>query len=59
MNGHRRTDGLIEDFCDGSAFKEHPLFSIDPTALQLMLFYDDMEVCNPIGSRAKKHKLGE
>ena len=44
MNGHKRNDGLLEDYCDGSAFKEHPLFSVDPTALQIMLYYDDVEV---------------
>ena len=47
------------DYCDGDSFKEHPLFSQDPTALQIMVFYDDMEVVNPLGSYTKKHKLGE
>ena len=59
MDGHQRTDGLIGDYCDGLTFKKHPLFSNNPSALQVMLFYDDVEVCNPIGSRAKKHKLGQ
>ena len=58
MQGHTRADDLIEDYCDGSACRTHPLFSVDPTALQVMLYYDDVEVCNPIGSRAKRHKLG-
>ena len=49
----------MEDFCDGSYFSEHPLFSVESTALQIMLYFDEMEVCNPIGSRAKKHKLGK
>ena len=30
----------------------------DPCALQLTLYYDDLEVCNPLGSKAKIHKLG-
>ena len=54
MRGHCRSDELLKDYC---AFKTHPLFSVDPTALQIMLYYDDLEICNPIGSRAKKHKL--
>ena len=58
MRGHGRSDNLIEDYCDGSSFKNHSLFSTCPTAIQLMLYYDDLEGCNPIGSRAKKHKLG-
>ena len=52
-------EGLLGDYCDGSVFRYHPLFSIDPTALQIMLYYDDVEVVNPIGSRTKIHKLGE
>ena len=58
LEGHVRTDGLMADYCDGDAYKEHPLFSQDPTALQILLFYDDMEVVNPLGSYTKKHKLG-
>ena len=49
----------MEDFCDGKTYKEHPLFSSNPTALQIMLYYDDVEICNPLGSRAKVHKLGK
>ena len=38
-------------------YHDHPLFSSDPTALQIIGYYDDIEVCNPLGSSAKKHKL--
>ena len=51
-------EGLLGDYCDGSIYKNHPLFSTDPKALQIMLYYDDVEVVNPIGSRTKTHKLG-
>ena len=50
-------DGFIEDFCDGSRFKTHPLFSEDPSALQIIAYYDELEVCNPLGSHTKKRKL--
>lgn len=33
-------DGVIEDVCDGKVFQSHPIFSNDPLALQLILFYD-------------------
>ena len=46
------------DFCDGEQFKEHALFKDDPTALQICLYYDDLEICNALGSKTKKHKLG-
>ena len=52
------SDGLLEDFCDGSLFKVHPLFSCDPCALQIIAYFDELEVCNPLGSHVKKHKLG-
>lgn len=57
--GHTsREPGFLSDFCDSKVFKSHPLFSIRHDALQLQLYYDDIEVCNPIGSHRKVHKLG-
>ena len=53
------TDGrIMQDFCDGAAYKLHPLFSIDPHGLQIIAYFDELEVCNPIGSFAQIHKLG-
>ena len=40
-----------EDFCDGSYFKSHPLFSSNKFALQIQLYYDDFECANPLGSK--------
>ena len=54
---HSSSDGLLRDMCDGSYFREHPLFQAHPDALQLQLFYDDVEVVNPLGTKTKKHKL--
>ncbi|KAK3734076.1 hypothetical protein QZH41_019810, partial [Actinostola sp. cb2023] len=55
---HQRNDELIEDFCDGFVFSQHPLFSRDPQALQIILYYDEVEVVNPLGSKTSKHKVG-
>ncbi|KAK3723306.1 hypothetical protein QZH41_008118, partial [Actinostola sp. cb2023] len=52
-------NGRIYDFCDSEAYKCHPLFSRDQSALQIMLYYDDVEVVNPLGSKTKKHKIGK
>lgn len=49
----------IGDYCDGEIFQNHPLFKEDPCALQICLYYDDLEICNALGSKTKKHKLGE
>ena len=48
----------MRDYCYGDQFKYHPLFSVNTTALQIMLYYDELETCNPLGSRATKHKIG-
>lgn len=58
MRGHTRTDGLLGDFCDGSDFLSHPLYSRQQSALQIMLYYDEVEICNPLGTKVKRHKLG-
>ena len=49
MCGHRRTDGLLADYCDGSDFLCHPLYSREKNSLQIMIYYDDVEVCDPLG----------
>lgn len=43
---------LMETF-----LKSHPLFLRVPTALQFILYTNEIELCNPLGSRASKNKL--
>lgn len=57
-NSHQRRNGMIADYCDGQVFRQHPLFSRDPCALQIILYYDEVEVVNPLGSKTSKHKVG-
>jgi hypothetical protein len=33
-------------------------FSSTPQCSTKFLYYDDLEICNPLGSNVKKHKLG-
>lgn len=49
----------ISDYCDGTVFHSHSLFSVKSSALQLFFYFDDLEVCNPLGSRTKTHKLSK
>ena len=57
--GHSVTKrGVVRDYCDGEAYKQHPLFSVHSEALQLLFYFDEVEVCNPLGSKKKKHKMG-
>lgn len=58
LDSHRHGGGVMVDFCDGVHYSSHPLFKNDPTALQIILYYDDVEVSNPLGSSATIHKLG-
>ncbi len=58
-HSHKRNDGLLGDYCDCEDCQTHPLFSVDSFALQILLFFDELEVCNPLGSRANIHKIGE
>lgn len=51
-------DSYLSDYCDGELFHENTLFQEDPSAFQIQLYYDEVEICNPLGSKAKKHKLG-
>ena len=57
--GHFVTrQGVLRDFCDGEAYQQHPLFTLHFDALQVLFYYDEVEVCNPLGSKKKKHKMG-
>lgn len=45
------------DFSDGQVYKEHPLFCADGDALQLVIYTDEVETANPLGSYRGQHKL--
>ena len=49
---------LLSDMSDGSVYKCHPVFSQNHNALQIVAYYDEIELCNPLGSHTKLHKLG-
>ena len=50
----------MRDLCDGDDFSQgkHPLFSVNLKAIQLIIYYDDFEVANPLGAKAVVHKIG-
>ena len=58
IQSHASTDGMMRDVCDGSFVRSHPVFQQYPDALQLIIYHDEIEVCNPLGSSAGIHKLG-
>ena len=38
------------------AYRQHPLFTLNFDALQVLFYYDDVEVSNPLGSK-QQHKI--
>lgn len=57
----RETDSSSEtqykSFHDGTNFKNNTLLSENNPAISLILYVDDFEVCNPLGTSRKKHKI--
>lgn len=58
LDGHTSLDGRMRDFCDGQKFQMNPLFGNEKHAVQINLFFDELEVVNPLGSKTGIHKLG-
>ncbi|XP_051168339.1 uncharacterized protein LOC127286087 [Leptopilina boulardi] len=56
--GNVRNDGVLRTVLDGTYFKENEVFQQLENPLALIFSYDDIGVANPLGSYAKKHKLG-
>ena len=50
-------ENVLIDFCDGTVFQNHELFSNDPTALQILLYYDDINLSNPLTNKIHKITL--
>ena len=59
FNSHKSLDNKMRDYCDAQQFSDHELFKSDPNALQIQLYFDDADVCNPIGAKSTIHKLGK
>jgi hypothetical protein len=51
--------GLLMDICDGSIYQTNPILQHNDQALQIIAYYDEFTVTNPLMSRAKKYKLGK
>lgn len=50
---------LLRDMHDGTYFKQHSIFKNASTQklLALQLYFDEFELCNPLGSKRGKHKV--
>ena len=58
LNGPQFRNGIVlSDFSDGSFFQSHELFGNDDTALKILLYYDDVNLCNPLTNKVHKITL--
>uniref|UniRef100_A0A1X7TKY7 Uncharacterized protein n=1 Tax=Amphimedon queenslandica TaxID=400682 RepID=A0A1X7TKY7_AMPQE len=47
------------DFSDGSFYQNHSVYKANiNSCLQIIAYYDELELCNPLGTNVKKHKIG-
>lgn len=51
-------NGILNDIDDGTIVHTHPLLSLQGNSLKIVLYFDDVELCNPIGTRRLIHKVG-
>ena len=58
INNEQINDQLMTSYRDGLQYQHHGLFVDHPNALRIQLYYDDIEVVNPLGSKKSIHKLG-
>ena len=56
-NNHAKNNDVISSFSDGVIASNHELFSQN-NSIQIQLYYDDVEVVNPLGSKTKIHEFG-
>lgn len=44
-------------FNSGNVYKKTEFFALNPNSLQIQIAYDDFDVCNPLQSKANRHKI--
>lgn len=50
-----KMDGFYSDIQTGSVY--HQNFQQNRIVLPIVLYFDDVEICNPLNKRAEKHKI--
>ena len=57
-NGPACAPNLLQDLCDGELYEKHPVLSCSQNKVQITAYFDEIELCNPLGSHTKVHKIG-
>jgi len=55
-NGHTSIPGQYRSFHDGAIYRESDFYS-EEQRISIFLYIDDFEVCNPLGTSRRKHKI--
>jgi len=50
--------GLISSFVDGQHYRNNAFYHDCDLVLRLLLYYDELEIANPLGSKTGIHKIG-
>lgn len=58
QSAYKENSDFYVNLTDGEVFKEGLLFKSNKRALQIQFFFDEFEVCNPLGNKADNHKIG-
>ena len=59
MSGpHQSIGEKLNDICDGTIMVENSILQGNAQALQIVGYFDEMILTNPLISRAKKYKIG-
>lgn len=54
---HTCVEGQFKHFCCGEVYRNNELFQSYPNAIQIEIYTDDFELCNPLQSKSGVHKL--
>ena len=55
---HINQNGQIRGFRDGTYYQKHVLFKENNSKVALILYFDEFETVNPLGSETSGHKIG-
>ncbi|XP_018397610.1 PREDICTED: uncharacterized protein LOC108775677 [Cyphomyrmex costatus] len=56
IDNPRNNEDVMKSVLDGQYYKLHEIFSKTSNSLAIILYYDELEIANPLGSRS--HKIG-
>ena len=58
IENERFNGDLLRSYKDGLQYHQNAVLRDHPNAIRIQLYYDDLELANPLGSKTKIHKLG-